>query len=240
VSPAEERAALARLAGYMALVWVACAAVFFAWSTARSPAFDVRSPAGWVRGISVGAPAQRARALVALSESTMLARVPCRVLADRLRDSAVVREAAVFTLISVVRGGRCGDVVLQVLEGSSDQHARAAAAQVLGGAGPAVRSTAVEPLLLTLDRDAPNRAVAANALAAVGDTSERVRRALMRAFGSGDPNVRAAVLDALTDLRAPAPQLRLLAERGLGDLDAAVRASAVSAIEALARLEGRR
>jgi hypothetical protein len=148
VTSAEERAALVRLAGYMALVWLACAAVFFAWSSARSPAFDVRSPAGWVRGITVGEPAERARALVALGQSTMLVRVPCRVLVDRLHESDVVREAAMVPLIYDVRAGRCGSALLQTLTESRDPYAQEAAAQVLGAAG---------------------------------DTSARVRRALVRA-----------------------------------------------------------
>ena len=135
MSPAEERATLVRLAGYMALVWAACAAMYMAWSSRRGPVFDARTPAGWIRGITVGQPAERARVLLALGQSPMLARVPCRVLADRLRDSAVVRDAAMLPLIYDVRDGRCGAVVLQVLTGSRDERAREAAARVLVAAG---------------------------------------------------------------------------------------------------------
>ena len=200
VSRAEQRRALLQLAKYMALVWIGCAILFYAWSVRFDPPFDVRSPAGWVKGITTGVPGERAAALVALSESDLLPRSSGRVLGDQLRESMGVREAAVFTLIKVVRGGRCLGVVVNALGGAPTVEVREAAARILAGAGPALRGVAVGPLVRALRSDSSLRAAAATALVAMGDSSEFVERALERGLAESRGAARASVLEALAEL----------------------------------------
>src|ERR1043166_163925 len=210
VSPPEQRRALLRMAAYMAVVWCACAGLFFVWSLRHSPAFDDRSPDGWVKGITTGRSAERAAALSALAESRMLSRVSCRVLGDRLQDSAAVREAAVLALIHSVRAGRCEGIVLGTLTGAPAWQSREAALHILAGAGTAARGFAVTPLLHALRTDSATRGAAVGALGAIGDTSERVRNALEGVFHTSRGELRATALEVLVELKTPTRRLRPL------------------------------
>ena len=174
-------------------------------------------------------PDERARAAYALSQRDSLTDSVCSALANTLDDHRI-REEMIAILIDA--GGRwhCIEHVAAVVEDDRNSLTRVAGIRVLGGIGQPASRVGSAVLLRVMEARASDRAHAAMALGALGDTTPEVLAALVHLFHNGSEVERSNAIDALTRLgnvRVLAP----LAEEAVVDRSAEMRVRGIEALE---------
>lgn len=164
--------------------------------------------------------------------SAAVATEPLRTLALDTSASVGLRSAALSTLGEISSAEAISTASRLIRDPS--WRMRAAAGRALAAAGPQGRAEMEMPL-----RDADPRVVAATvegAVAAAGDSAERIRDLLVDALGHPDVGVRTAALGGFARLRDPATLPLLLDAFARAQADT-LNDAALAAVDALAALK---
>jgi HEAT repeat protein len=141
-----------------------------------------------------------------------------------------VQAEATAALIAV---GPSSDItvptMIEVLARDPSASARVHAAQVLGALGQLSRPAIPTVIGALADSNASVRLVAVNALGRIGLPVDQ-HRIVARVATDSDAAVRAAAIETLIALHAPAQTLRAIGERAAQDPDAVVRVEAAYAL----------
>jgi HEAT repeat protein len=217
-----------------AVVGACCVAgstfAFAAWIAHADPPPATRTADEWVALLRAPNPGARAGAVRDLAELNAVPALPCDLLVAGLTDAAAVRIESVALLANVSAQGRCVGELAEVLQTTTDSHARFAAAQILGATGAIAARLAVPTLVHELT-DPTLQDAAAVALGRMTDTSAGVQRALARAGETARGETLGDVLAALVALRATGKLLRPLVDRALVDSLTNVRVAALVDLE---------